>query len=153
MNRLAEAPADRVETTLLIHPQVLTDFADYNEFLADADGAVADCGLEGVIQVASFHPQYQFADSAAGDVSNATNRSPYPMLHLIREASIDRAVAAFPAAESIFEANIETMRALGTDGWAELQRQCRADAAQGRAPTRGGPRLIRLGIDAGHRQA
>jgi hypothetical protein len=130
LKRLAEAPADCIETTLLVHPLVLTDFADYNDFLDVADAAVAELGLEGVVQVASFHPHYQFADSAAGDVSNATNRSPYPTLHLIREASIDRAVAAFPAAESIFEANIETMKALGADGWAELQRQCRAEAAQ-----------------------
>jgi uncharacterized protein len=80
-----------------------------------------------VIQVASFHPQYQFADSTADELSNATNRSPYPTLHLIREESIDRAVAAFPAAESIFEANIATMKTLGAQGWAALQRQCRAD--------------------------
>jgi hypothetical protein len=130
LDRLAEAPAGGIETTLLVHPQVLTDFADYNDFLDVADAALAELGLEGVIQVASFHPQYRFADTTAGDVSNATNRSPYPTLHLIREESIDRAVAAFPAAESIFEANIETMQALGADGWAELQRQCRADAAK-----------------------
>lgn len=130
LNRLAETPAERIETTLLVHPQVLTDFADYNDFLDVADAAVEELGLEGVVQVASFHPQYQFADSTADDVSNATNRSPYPTLHLIREASIDRAVAAFPAAESIFEANIATMNALGAEGWAELQRQCRADVAR-----------------------
>jgi hypothetical protein len=130
LGRLAEAPADRIETTLLVHPQVLTDFAAYNDFLDLAEGAAVELGLEGVIQVASFHPQYQFADSTADDVSNATNRSPYPTLHLIREESIDRAVAAFPAAESIFEANIQTMLALGAEGWTALQRQCRADAAQ-----------------------
>jgi len=79
-------------------------------------------GLEGVIQVASFHPQYRFAGSAPDDVSNATNRSPYPTLHLIREDSIDRAVAAFPQAEAIFQANIATMQRLGADGWAALQR-------------------------------
>lgn len=130
LNRLAETPAERIETTLLVHPQVLTDFADYNDFLDVADAAVEELGLEGVVQVASFHPQYQFADSTADDVSNATNRSPYPTLHLIREASIDRAVAAFPAAESIFEANIATMNALGAERWAELQGQCCADVAR-----------------------
>jgi hypothetical protein len=126
---LAESPADRVETTLLIHPRVLGDFADYNDFLGLAEGAVAELGLEGVVQVASFHPRYQFADSAPDDVANATNRSPYPTLHLLREDSIARAVAAFPEAEAIYEANIETMERLGAEGWAALQRQCREDAA------------------------
>jgi len=93
-------------------------------------------GLEGVIQVASFHPQYRFAGSAPDDVSNATNRSPYPTLHLIREDSIDRAVAAFPQAEAIFQANIATMQRLGADGWAALQRQCREDAAAASEPHR-----------------
>jgi hypothetical protein len=129
LNLLAQAPAERIETTLLIHPRVLRDFADYNDFLAVADGAVAELGLEGVIQVASFHPQYQFAGSAPDDVDNATNRSPYPTLHLIREASIERAVAAFPEPEAIFEANIATLRRLGAEGWAALQQQCREDAA------------------------
>jgi uncharacterized protein len=129
LNRLAETSPDSVETTLLIHPHVLSDFADYNDFLDLAEAAVTELDLEGVIQVASFHPQYQFAGSAPDDPANATNRSPYPTLHLLREASIDRAVAAFPDAESIFEANLATMRRLGADGWAALQRQCREDAA------------------------
>jgi hypothetical protein len=128
LNQLAEAPAERVETTLLIHPKVLIDFADYNDFLDLAEAAVAELDLEGVIQVASFHPQYQFAGRAPDDLANATNRSPYPTLHLLREASIDRAVAAFPDAEAIFEANIATMQRLGAAGWAALQRQCREDA-------------------------
>jgi len=132
---LAEAPPERIETTLLIHPQVLTDFADYNDFLAVADSAVDEFGLQGVIQVASFHPQYQFAGTAPDDVANATNRSPYPMLHLIREASIDRAVAAFPQAAAIFEANIATMQRLGAEGWAALQQQCREDAAAAADPS------------------
>ena len=132
LNRLAESPPDRIETTLLIHPQVLQDFADYNDFLDLAEGAVAALELEGVIQVASFHPDYRFADADPDDPSNATNRSPYPTLHLLREASIDRAVAAFPDPEAIYEANIETMRQLGASGWAALQAQCRRDAeAQG----------------------
>jgi uncharacterized protein len=125
LNLLAETPAERTETTLLIHPHVLADFADYNDFLGVAEEAVAELGLEGVIQVASFHPQYRFAGSAADDVTNATNRSPWPTLHLLREASVARAVAAFPEAEAIFEANMVTMRRLGSAGWEALQRQWR----------------------------
>ena len=125
---LAETPADRIETTLLVHPQVLGDFADYNDFLGLADAAVAELGLEGVIQVASFHPRYQFAGTAPDDLGNATNRSPYPTLHLLREESVERAVAAFPEAEAIFEANIATLQRLGESGWARLQQQCRDDA-------------------------
>jgi len=125
---LAGTPADRIETTLLVHPQVLADFADYNDFLGLAESAVLGLGLEGVIQVASFHPRYQFAGTAPDDLTNATNRSPYPTLHLLREESVERAVAAFPEAEAIFEANIATMRRLGESGWARLQQQCRDDA-------------------------
>ncbi len=126
---LAEANPERIETTLLIHPQVLGDFAAYNDFVAVAEDTVAELDLEGILQVASFHPDYQFDGTAPTDIDNATNRSPYPTLHLIREASIDRAVAAFPEAEAIFKVNIATMQKLGTAGWAALQRQCRADAA------------------------
>jgi hypothetical protein len=129
LEKLAEANPDKIETTLLIHPQVLTEFDAYNEFVAVAEDTVAELDLEGILQVASFHPDYQFDGTAADDISNATNRSPYPTLHLIREASIDRAVATFPEAEAVFEVNIETMRKLGPDGWALLQRQCREDAA------------------------
>lgn len=129
MRRLAQTDAELIETTLLVHPNVLNDFADFNDFLELAEAAVADQGLEGVLQVASFHPRYQFADSAPEDLGNATNRSPYPTLHLIREQSIDRAVAAIPEAKSIYKTNIATMEQLGVDGWADLQRQCRVDAA------------------------
>ena len=129
LERLAESPAEKLETTLLIHPQVLTDFADYNDFIEVAEDTVAELDLEGVLQVASFHPQYQFADTASDDVSNATNRSPFPTLHLIREDSIDRAVQAFPEAELIYETNIATLERLGAEGWAELRRACQADAA------------------------
>lgn len=128
IERLAEAPAERIETTLLIHPHVLVDFLAYNDFLGVAEDAVAELGLEGVIQVASFHPQYCFADAAPDDPSNATNRSPYPTLHLLREASVEAAVAAFPKPEAIYEANIATMDRLGQAGWAALQTQCRDDA-------------------------
>ena len=129
LERLAESPAEKLETTLLIHPQVLTDFADYNDFIEVAEDTVAELNLEGVLQVASFHPDYQFADTEADDLSNATNRSPFPTLHLIREESIDRAVEAFPEAELIYETNIATLERLGAEGWAELRRACQADAA------------------------
>ena len=128
IERLVEASEDEIETTLLVHPHVLGDFLDYNDFLGIAEEAVAELGLEGVVQVASFHPQYCFAGTEPDAVGNATNRAPYPTLHLLREASIERAVDAFPEAATIYEANIAAMDRLGADGWAELQRQCRADA-------------------------
>ena len=109
MDRLAAADPAEIDTTLLIHPQVLNDFLDFNDFLGAADDLLAELGYEGVLQVASFHPRFQFAGTDADDVTNATNRSPYPTLHLLREASIDRAVAAFPQAEAIFEANMRTL--------------------------------------------
>jgi hypothetical protein len=114
-----------VETTLLVHPRVMGDFAEFNDFLAIAEDTVAELGLEGVLQVASFHPDYQFEGTEPDDITNATNRSPYPTLHLIREESIDRAVAAFPEAETIYEANMATMEQLGPDGWAALQQRWR----------------------------
>lgn len=125
---LAAAPAERIETTLLIHPQVLTDFDDHNDFLEIAEAALAALDLEGVIQIASFHPHYRFAGSAPDDIANATNRSPHPTLHLLREDSVERALASFADPDSIFEANIATMNQLGHDGWAALQRRCRDDA-------------------------
>jgi hypothetical protein len=117
---LSDTPAEKVDTTLIIHPNVLNDFEDYNEFLDVADAAVEDMQLDGEIQVASFHPDYQFADTDKNDIGNYTNRSPYPTLHLLREDSIDRAVEAFPEAEDIFEKNIETMEKLGHEGWDKL---------------------------------
>ncbi|MBI1174551.1 MAG: DUF1415 family protein [Sideroxydans sp.] len=118
---LAEAPRSQVDTTLLIHPYVLTDFLDYNDFLGVADDALEDMELDGIVQIASMHPQYRFADTEPDDIENYTNRSPYPTLHLLREASIVQAVAAFPEAEQIFEKNIETLRRLGHEGWDALQ--------------------------------
>ena len=115
----AADPAD-VDTTLLIFPDVLQDFMDYNDFLEVADAAIEKLELDGEIQIASFHPQYQFAGTKADDIENYTNRSPYPILHLLREASIERAVAAFPEAEMIFEKNMETLRQLGLEGWRKL---------------------------------
>ena len=131
MHRLAEADPAQIETTLLVHPQVMTDFLDFNDFLEIADAALEELGYAGVLQVAPFHPQFQFADTAPDDNGNATNRSPYPTLHLLREDSVERAVAAFPEAEAIFETNIRTLEKLGPQGWAALQAQCRLDAGTG----------------------
>ena len=117
---LAAADPGDVDTTLLMHPRVLGDFLDYNAFLDLADAAVEELGLDGFLQVASFHPDYQFADTDPNDITNYTNRAPYPILHLLREESIDRAVEAFPEAEAIFEKNIETMQQLGHEGWDKL---------------------------------
>ena len=117
---LAAADPETTDTTLLVHPQVLGDFLDYNDFLELADAALEELGLEGELQIASFHPQYQFEGTAPDDVENFSNRAPYPTLHLLREASVERAVEAFPQAESIYERNIETLRALGNQGWQRL---------------------------------
>ena len=117
---LAAADPEVCDTTLLMHPQVLTDFPDYNDFLDIADAAVDALGLDGVVQVASFHPDYQFAGTRPDDIDNYTNRAPYPTLHLLREDSVERAVAAFPDTEKIYENNIRTLRQLGPDGWRSL---------------------------------
>ena len=117
---LAASDPEVVETTLLIHPHVLTDFLDYNDFLDVAETTVEQLDLAGVIQVASFHPQYQFAGTAPSDVENLSNRSPHPMLHLLREDSIDRAIESLPDAATIYQRNIETLRRLGTEGWHRL---------------------------------
>ena len=117
---LRDTPAEQADTTLLIHPQVLTDFLDYNDFLDDADALVEALVLDGALQVASFHPQYQFAGSAPDDIENYSNRSPHPMLHLLREDSVARAVDAFPDAEAIIERNKSTLRKLGHEGWRNL---------------------------------
>jgi uncharacterized protein len=117
---LAHADPDETDTTLLIHPRAMTGFIDYRFFLHKADTALRKLGHEGRLQVASFHPDYEFADSPPDDVAHNTNRSPYPMLHLLREASIERAVAAVPDAADIYERNIETLRSLGHAGWRTL---------------------------------
>jgi len=123
MHFLAEADPAKVETTLLIHPNVLADFLDFNDFLELADAALEELDYDGVLQVAPFHPQFQFDGTHADDLTNATNRAPYPTLHLLREDSVARAVEAFPNAEAIFETNIATLENLGAAGWADLQRQ------------------------------
>ena len=117
---LGQADPEEVDTTLLIHPRVLNDFTAYHLFLKQAETTLRSLGQEGVVQIASFHPAYEFAGSAPDDIANFTNRSPHPMLHLLREASIDRAVAAFPDAAAIYERNIETLRRLGHGGWRRL---------------------------------
>ena len=122
LQHLVASPPEEVETTLLVHPKVLQDFHDFNDFLEIADEALRMWGLEGEIQIASFHPQYQFAGTDPDDVGNATNRSPYPMLHLLREQSIARAVDAFGDTRSISAANLETLEKLGPAGLAALRR-------------------------------
>ena len=134
MHYLAEADPAKVDTTLIVHPGVLADFADYNDFVDAADAAVEELGYAGVLQVATFHPQYQFAGTDADDVTNATNRSPYPTLHLLREDSVERAVEAFPEPEAIFDHNMQTLENLGAAGWSALQADCRRDAEAGEPP-------------------
>lgn len=117
---LHAADPERRDTTLLIAPYCLQEFLDFNDFLDAADAVLEELGLEGELQIASFHPQFQFAGTDADDITNYTNRAPYPTLHLLREASIDRAVEAFPEAETIYEKNMQTLKQLGHAGWAEL---------------------------------
>lgn len=117
LKRLNETDADELDTTLLIFPHVLADFHEFNDCLFLADQLLTQLRLQGVLQIASFHPQYQFEGSETDDIENYTNRAPYPILHLLREASLTRAVQAFPDAADIYERNIETMRRLGHEGW------------------------------------
>ena len=121
--KLTETPASTIDTSLLIHPYVLHDFLDYNDFLYQADDLLHDLKLDGVLQIASFHPDYQFADENKEDMSHCTNRSPYPMLHLLREDSLDQAISAKPEWEEIVANNIVTMNNLGQKGWEELQKK------------------------------
>lgn len=129
LEALVAAPPDARDTTLLILPKCFLDFLEFNEFLGVADRLLARLRLRGEIQIASFHPQYEFADVAPGDISHYTNRAPYPILHLLREASVEKAVLAFPNAEAIYEKNIETMRRLGEAGWRSLGISPAADDA------------------------
>jgi hypothetical protein len=117
---LAQADPDVCDTTLLIHPRAMTGFLDFHFFLQEAGAALRRLGLEGTLQIASFHPAYVFAGAAEDDIGNYTNRSPHPTLHLLREASIDRAVAAFPDAAAIYDRNIATLQRLGHAGWRAL---------------------------------
>ena len=117
---LVAAPAEEIDTTLLIHPTLFDDFLDFNDFMEIAEDVLGEHELEGVVQLASFHPRFQFAGTEINDIGNCTNRAPFAMLHLLREESIDRAVQAFPHAEAIYEENIKTLEKLGHAGWANL---------------------------------
>ncbi len=129
---LRAADPEQRDTTLLMAPDCLQDFLDFNDFLAEAEAVLAELGLEGELQIASFHPQFQFAGTDADDITNYTNRAPYPTLHLLREASIDRAVEAFPEAETIYEKNMQTLEQLGQAGWDALELQpLQADKSRG----------------------
>lgn len=119
---LAEADPEQIDTTLLILPDAFDDFLDFNDFEEISNRLLKRMDLVGELQVATFHPQFQFADTEPDDIENCTNRSPYPILHLLREESIDRAVDAFPDAAEIYEKNIETMKRLGVEGWKRLMR-------------------------------
>ena len=129
LQALAESPPEQRDTTLLMAPGCLHDFLDFNDFLAIAEDLLVSLELDGILQIASFHPQFQFAGTAPDDVTNCTNRTPYPTLHLLREDSIDRAVAVFPEAETIFGRNIEVLEKLGLDGWNALDVGARCPVA------------------------
>ncbi|MBA4328132.1 MAG: DUF1415 domain-containing protein [Polaromonas sp.] len=120
LDLLVATPADQIDTTLLIHPTLFEDFLDFNDFMEIAEGVVDEHALEGVVQLASFHPKFQFEGTEPDDLGNFTNRAPFAILHLLREESVERAVQAYPDAESIFERNIETLNQLGLAGWQAL---------------------------------
>ena len=120
LDLLVATPAAEIDTTLLIHPALFEDFLDFNDFLEIAEGVVDEHGLEGVVQLASFHPRFQFDGTEAEDISNYTNRAPFAMLHLLREESVEKAVEAFPEAEAIYEQNIATLENIGHSGWKAL---------------------------------
>jgi hypothetical protein len=124
---LSAADPDAVDTTLLIHPRALPDFLDYNDFLGVAELALEELGLTGELQIASFHPRYRYAGNAGDDLANCVTRSPYPMLHLLREASVERAVAVFPDPSAIVQKNIRTLRELGHEGWRRLMARVLAE--------------------------
>lgn len=120
LDLLMATPAEETETTLLIHPTLFDDFLDFNDFLELAEGVVSEHGLDGVVQLTSFHPRFQFDGTGPDDIGNYTNRAPFAILHLLREESVERAVAAFPEADAIFEENIRTLEKLGHEGWKAL---------------------------------
>ena len=125
LQALQNTPATQCETSLLIVPHLLHDFLDFNDYLEQADRALVRLGLQGEFQIASFHPRFQFAGTEPDDITNYTNRSPHPTLHFLREASIDQAVAAFPQAATIYEANMQTLNELGHAGWEQLDVKAR----------------------------
>lgn len=117
---LANTPARDIETSLIIEPNLFQDFQDFNDLLDLTDQIITEHHLDGIIQIAPFHPQFQFADAPADDITNYTNRSPYPTLHLIRESSIERAVEAMGDTSTIFERNKQLLRRMGKEGWDKL---------------------------------
>lgn len=123
LQELKDADPEVTDTLLLIHPFALQNFFAFNDFLALADAVLSSLGFAGVFQIASFHPDYQFADTDADDISNCTNRAPYPILHFLREASLDKATDAFPEADGIVDRNIATLQKLGPQGWQQLQQR------------------------------
>lgn len=129
LQSLQDSDPGQTDTILLIHPWVLQDFFEYNDFVGFADSLLARLGLAGIIQIASFHPRYVFADTEESDITNCTNRSPFPMLHLLRESSIDTAIAAMPDSDKIVERNLTSLRAIGLDGWLALQARMHASVA------------------------
>jgi uncharacterized protein len=122
LQKLRSIDPHACETTLLIHPFAMTDFSDYNDFLGAAESTVRSLGMQGEIQIASFHPHYRFADTAEDAIENYSNRSPYPILHLLREASITQASTSMTDTDDIYRRNMETLRGLGVDGWHALWR-------------------------------
>ncbi len=129
LQTLLDTPADTMDTLLLIHPWVLQDFLDFNDFLDVADALLDDSGLTDIVQIASFHPDYRFGGVDADDITNHSNRSPFPTLHLLREDSLDKAIAAMPDSDAIVERNLATLRTLGTGGWQQLLQRVRARLA------------------------
>lgn len=137
LKALAEISPEERDTTLLIAPACFPDFLDFNDFLELADQLLDTLDLEGTLQIASFHPAFQFGGTTVDDVTNCTNRAPYPTLHLLREDSIDRAVAAFPEAETIYERNMQVLEEIGTEGWRALDVGARCPVAPVAAPQKG----------------
>ena len=129
LEALAEISPEKRDTTLLILPHALQDFLDFNDFTALADDIVEELDLGGILQVASFHPLFQFEGTDVDDVTNCTNRAPYPILHLLREDSIDKAVEAFPEAEMIYERNMQVLEQMGIEGWLDLDVGARCPVA------------------------
>ena len=120
LDLLVATPVEELETTLLIHASLFDDFLDFNDFLEIAEGVVDEHGLDGIVQLASFHPQFQFEGTEPDDISNFTNRAPFAILHLLREESVGRAVETYPEVDTIYQNNIQTMQTLGREGWKNL---------------------------------
>ncbi|PVY56824.1 MULTISPECIES: DUF1415 domain-containing protein [unclassified Simplicispira] len=137
LKALAEISPEERDTTLLIAPACFPDFLDFNDFLELADQLLNALDLEGILQIASFHPAFQFGGTTVDDVTNCTNRAPYPTLHLLREDSIDRAVAAFPEAETIYERNMKVLEEMGAEGWQALDVGARCPVAHAELPQKG----------------